>query len=94
MKIYAGKNKLTAKRTTLYDLIMESLNDAGFNTEKSGSFDGENHRWIEVNIRSKKPSMVSIDIGFDEEEDRITDIGVFESDIKTIIDTDNMKKIV
>ena len=93
MKIYVGDNKKTAKKITFQELMISHLRENGFKINVDGFYD-ENHSWIEIIHETEKPSRVTINLGFDIEEDKLTDIGVWESDIITIVDDENERNIV
>ena len=99
MKIYIGKNKSTARLTTLKDVIIMAL--AGLENEKTnlrgGRFDDNSASW--VNVERKIDAInngVRLDtcIAFDPETDNtIKSIDFFMSDKLHGYDEENMEKI-
>ena len=93
MELYIKNKKGQLEQTSLYDVLKNKLNNDGFKV-KADSFSDESSRWLAILQESEKPAIVCINITFDYDSDNIQDINVYESPIITIIDDDNMKKIV
>ena len=98
MNLYIGKTKLKSKKISFYDLLKGYFDDAGYNTSKSqwaydNTKDGV-QGFIEVAMKTKKPSVVNLGIGFNHDKNMITSIAVHESDIIVIVDEENMRQIV
>jgi len=93
MKIYFGKNKKSAKVITFQDLLIKKLKEAGLEMD-NGCFCDENHSWVGIVQKSSAPSEVLVNISFNIEEDTIDEVNVFETPIITIVDEDNLRKLV
>lgn len=91
MKIYTGKNKRKSKQITFEDLLISKLKESGFKIHNDCFSDGS-LSWIEVTQKTKKPSEITINFCF--EDDVIDTINVYETDIITILDNDNTKKLI
>lgn len=93
MKIYAEANNGTLEETTLYDLLQAAFRVAGFNMD-SGGWEKENHHWVGVVQKSKKPEQITTNITFENDGNTITGLHIHLCPIKTIVDDENSMQII
>jgi hypothetical protein len=98
MNIYAGKNKLTSKKITLRQLILDSINLKDNDIEiYPGVFDDKSSSWITIEKETKiinDGARVDITIAFNPENDNeIVEIEVHLSEKLQGYDEDTMVKL-
>lgn len=92
-EVYFKNEKGQIQETTLKDLLQYHLNKSGFKMD-IGRFEGEDCSWIDIVQESKKPSEVVTNIMFTDNGNVITDVNVYESPIRRIVDEDDGKQII
>lgn len=93
MEIYRKDKDGKLQETTLFDLLNDAFNKAGF-TMGNGSWSNENHNWIGVIQESKKPEQVTTNITFENDGNTITGLNVYAAPIKRVVDEDNSRQVV
>lgn len=90
MKIYTGKNKRKAKEITFEELLASELKKNGFEFNTDCFSDGS-ASWVDI-VQRDEHKQINIDFVFN--GTKIDSIDVFESKIITIVDEENMKKLI
>lgn len=98
MKIYIQKTEeKSITEISLYDLfehMLEGSVSLKKNTKiEADSFNDKSGKWIEIKEKQKK-KIISLVLMFNDEGDKLTDLSVFKTPIKTIIDEENTKQII
>lgn len=93
MELYIKNKKGQLEETNLKSVLELALSKADFRID-NGAWHDENHQWIEIKQRSKKPSEVTVTISFDLDGNKLHEIQVHESEILEVIDDENMKCII
>ena len=90
MKLYYGKNKKAAKQITLEELLAKKLKNFKI---KRDSFSDNSARWIDI-IQQNEKSQITVVMLFTLDYEEIEEIEVFEAKVVTIVDEENMKKLI
>lgn len=93
MELYFKNQEGQLQETNLRQILSHAFIEAGFEMD-NGSFKGENHMWVGIVQESKKPSQVVTNICFKDDGNTITELKVFETPIRRVVDEDNSKRIV
>ena len=92
MKIYYGKNKLKAKRTSLIDLLVTKLSE-GELPAISDFFSDESGSWIEI-PRIENGKEVLVCFSFDYEGENIDRVSVYVAPVETKVNEEKRVKII
>jgi Cu/Zn superoxide dismutase len=93
MEIFIKNENGLLQQTSIMSLLGIAFKKAKFKID-AATFRGENHNWIGVVQESKKPSEVVVNITFEDDGNTILGVHVYETPIKTVVDSDNSKQII
>lgn len=98
MKIYIGKNKAEAKQISFINLFERKLREANIQMD---NVDWSHENYVVIGIikddtetNKKNPKQLTINFGFNFQEDKIEEIKVWSAPIVTIVDEDNSVRLV
>ena len=80
------------KKTTLIKVLYKAIRNQKLLIEKD-KFDDGSGSWISVKQTTSKPSEINTVFCFDDSGEVLEEIEVYESDIKTFVDDENMRKL-
>ena len=92
MKIYYGKNKLKAKRTSLIDLLVAKLIE-GKLPAFADCFKDKSGAWIEI-PRIEKDKEILVAFSFDYQGENIDGVSVYVAPVETKVNEEKRVKII
>lgn len=91
MELYIKKGD-ELKKTTLIEVLYKAIKNQKLIAEMDKFNDGSGS-WISVKQNTSKPSELNTVFGFNDSGDTLNEIEVYEADIKTFVDDENMRKL-